>query len=109
VESVQRIEELLKQLNEYCELKNKLTKDNTEFFRRNASIEFEVQQLTLNNKRLNQEFDDARLQLENELLVRRALFYYNNFSSKNYQVLRSSCSCCCCSLANLSNLAFAAL
>jgi hypothetical protein len=69
VESVQRIEDLLKQLNEFNELKSKLTKENSEFLRRNASIEFEVQQLTLTNKRLNQEFDDARLQLENETLV----------------------------------------
>jgi chromosome segregation ATPase len=69
----QRIDDLLRQLNEYNDLKNKLSKEHSDLFRRNASIEFELQQSTLNNKRLNQELDDARLQLENEILVKTSL------------------------------------
>lgn len=70
IESVQRIDELVRQLNEFNDLKAKLNKENSEYFRRNSSLEFEVQQLSLANKRLNQEHDDARLQLENEQMVR---------------------------------------
>lgn len=36
-------------------------------------MEFEVQQLSLNNKRLTQEADDAKMQLENELLIKTTL------------------------------------
>lgn len=73
IESSQRIDDLIRQLNEVNELKNKLAKEHSELYRRNSTIEFELQQLTLNNKRLNQELDDARMQLENEILVRNTL------------------------------------
>lgn len=70
IESSQRIDELIRQLNEANEIKNKLAREHAEFLRRNAGLEFELQQISLANKRLSQELDDARLQLENEILVR---------------------------------------
>jgi SMC interacting uncharacterized protein involved in chromosome segregation len=73
IESSQRIDDLLKQLNDANELKNRLSKEHSDLYRKNSSIEFELQQLTLNNKRINQELDDARMQLENEILVRNTL------------------------------------
>ncbi|CAF0735017.1 unnamed protein product [Brachionus calyciflorus] len=82
IEATQRIDDLLKQLNEVNELKNKLAKEHSELYRRNSSIEFEFQQLSLNSKRLNQELDDARMQLENEILVRNTL----ENKSRNLQV-----------------------
>ena len=51
------------------EFKNKLTKEQTEFYRRNSIVEFELQQLSINYKRATQELDDVRMQLENESLV----------------------------------------
>ena len=69
IESTKRIEELIKQLNEMNEFKNKLNKEQTEFYRRNSIIEFELQQLGINYKRATQELDDVRMQLENETLV----------------------------------------
>ena len=36
-------------------------------------MEFEIQQLSVNNKRNTQELDDARIQLENELLLKSTL------------------------------------
>jgi len=53
------------------EFKNKLNKEQTEFYRRNSIVEFELQQLGINYKRATQELDDVRMQLENESLVRK--------------------------------------
>ena len=72
-EATQRIDELLRQLSEVTELKNKLAKEHADNYRRNAALEFEMQQLTVSNKRYSQECDDARMQLENEILVRNSL------------------------------------
>jgi hypothetical protein len=80
IEASQRIDELIRQLTEANETKNKLAREHAEFLRRNASLEFECQQLALANKRLNQELDDARLQLENEILVR------NTFENKSRSI-----------------------
>lgn len=81
-ESLKRIDELVKQLNEMNEFKNKLTKEQTEFYRRNSIVEFELQQLSINYKRATQELDDVRMQLENESLVRNTLEHKN----KNIQI-----------------------
>ena len=72
-EQSQRIDELIKQLNETTELKNKLAKEHAEYYRRYTQVEFEYQQLTVTNKRLVQEVDDARMTLETEILVRNSL------------------------------------
>jgi hypothetical protein len=46
-------------------------------------MELELQQFTINNKRLAQELDDCKMQLENELLVYTYiylfLFCFNDF------------------------------
>lgn len=73
IESTQRIDDLLKQLCDVNDLKNRLSKEHSDLYRKNSTIEFELQQLTLNSKRTNQELDDARMQLENEILVRNTL------------------------------------
>jgi chromosome segregation ATPase len=70
IESSQRIDELIKQLTEANDAKNRLTREHAEFLRRNTTLEYEFQQLSLHSKRCGQELDDARLQLENEILVR---------------------------------------
>ena len=70
IESSQRIDDLIKQLNDAYDAKNRLARDHAEFVRRNSTLEYELQQLTLHSKRCGQELDDARLQLENEILVR---------------------------------------
>jgi myosin protein heavy chain len=72
-DSTKRIDDLLKQLTEMNELKTKLTKEQTEFYRRNSIVEFELQQLSISYKRSSQELDDARMQLENETLMRNTL------------------------------------
>ena len=59
-----------------------MTKEYAEFYRRHSSMEFEFQQLTLNYKRASQELDDARMQLENEILVRIQILF---FIQKNKQ------------------------
>ena len=69
IDYLQRIDEILKQLNDSNDAKNKAIKDNGDLQRRLEKLEFEVQQVNLNMKRNNQELDDARLQLENEVLV----------------------------------------
>jgi hypothetical protein len=56
------------------EFKNKLNKEQTEFYRRNSIVEFELQQLGINYKRATQELDDVRMQLENESLVKKNSF-----------------------------------
>jgi hypothetical protein len=66
---LQRIDEVLKQLNDSNEAKNKAIKENSELQRKIEKIEFDMQQFNLTMKRNNQELDDARLHLENEVLV----------------------------------------
>jgi chromosome segregation ATPase len=66
---LQRIDEVLKQLNDSNEAKNKAIKENSELQRKIEKIEFDMQQFSLTMKRNNQELDDARLHLENEVLV----------------------------------------
>ena len=73
IESAQRIDDLLKQLSDVNDLKNRLSKEHSDLYRKNSTIEFEFQQLSINSKRINQELDDARMQLENEILVRNSL------------------------------------
>jgi len=73
LDSVQRIDELLRQLNEVNDLKTKISKENQEFSRRNANMEFELQQLMINNKRLSQEYENAKMQLESELMIKSSL------------------------------------
>ena len=67
---MQRIDEFLKQLNDSNDAKNKAIKENSELQRRLEKVEFEMQQVNLTMKRNNQELDDARLHLENKVLVR---------------------------------------
>ncbi len=68
-ESQQRSDELIKQLNELSDFKGKITKEHSDNYRRTANMELELQQYTINNKRLTQELDDLKMQLENELMV----------------------------------------
>lgn len=70
IESSQRIDDLIKQVNEANDTKNRLSREHAEYVRRNTTLEYELQQLSLHSKRCGQELDDARLQLENEILVR---------------------------------------
>jgi chromosome segregation ATPase len=72
IEASQRIDELLKQLTDANDAKNKMSKDHAEFTRRSTQIDFEINQLTTTNKRLGQEYEDMRMQLENEILVRNS-------------------------------------
>jgi predicted nucleic acid-binding Zn-ribbon protein len=83
IESTKRIDDLLKQLSEAHDLKNKMTKEYAEFYRRHSSLEFEFQQLTLNYKRASQELDDARMQLETEILVRIQICFLSTKHKKN--------------------------
>ncbi len=55
------------------DLKTKISKENQEFSRRNANMEFELQQLMINNKRLSQEYENAKMQLESELMIKSSL------------------------------------
>lgn len=57
-------------MNEANDTKNRLAREHAEFVRRNSTLEYELQQVSLHSKRCGQELDDARLQLENEILVR---------------------------------------
>ena len=69
VETTQRIDELLRQLSEANELKNKFASQSAEVSRKNAALEFEFQQMHVAVKRSGQELDDCRIQLENEIMV----------------------------------------
>lgn len=89
VESTKRIEELIKQLNEMNEFKNKINKEQTEFYRRNSIVEFELQQLNINYKRATQELDDVRMQLENETLIRNTLEHKNKNNQLDMEALSS--------------------
>lgn len=67
------MEEVVRQLGEANDSKAKLLHSNNEHTRKTLALDHELQQLTLNNKKITQELDDARMALETESLVRSTL------------------------------------
>lgn len=67
------MEEVTRQLADANDSKSKLTHQHNESTKRLMQLEHEVQQLSLNNKKLTQELDDAKMTLETELMVKTTL------------------------------------
>ncbi len=65
-----RIDEFNRQILDLNDTKSKLTAQNNELNRRTMSLENDLQQAQLNVKKLNQELEDARMQADNEAMMK---------------------------------------
>ena len=83
-----RIEDFTRQIIELNDAKSKLTSQNSEYYRRNASLEYELQQANLNVKKITQELDEVRTQLETETSSKSSLELKNKNLLSDYESVK---------------------
>lgn len=87
----QRIDDSNRQINELNENKAKITSQNNEFKNRTSTLENELQQSNLNNKKICQDIEEARMQTENEMMLRMSMENKNRNLQSDYETLKGQC------------------
>lgn len=75
IEMSGKIDDAIRQLTEANYAKTKLVEENLAFSRRNETLEFELTSLQTTHRRVQADFEEARLQLESEMAVRRSSIF----------------------------------
>lgn len=70
IEMSGKIDDAIRQLTEANYAKTKLVEENLAYSRRNETLEFELTSLQTTHRRVQADYEEARLQLESEMAVR---------------------------------------